>query len=221
MRLCCSDPRKMGAYGSKRFKAELESLRRNDPTLTVLDYESAGLGDEGARALAEALRGNETLRRLRLGQSGLSALGLQRICRALCDTSIAPCHLRRLDLVRHTYLSEYYRVYLLAIHPIFKHFQSSGTSVGNAVGDNGAKCLAAVSLLRHSHTSSLSLLFFTLLFSLFLNLSPSFSLSDQLLTRAPSLRHLTAGGCGIGDEGASSIAQALARNRTLKTLDLR
>ncbi|CAI8037879.1 NLR family CARD domain-containing protein 3 [Geodia barretti] len=149
----------MGAYGSKRFKAELESLRRNDPTLTVLDYESAGLGDEGARALAEALRGNETLRRLRLGQSGLSALGLQRICRALCDTSIAPCHLRRLDL-------------------------SSGTSVGNAVGDNGAKCLAA------------------------------------LLTRAPSLRHLTAGGCGIGDEGASSIAQALARNRTLKTLDL-
>ena len=147
----------MGAYGSKRFKAELESLRRNDPTLAVLDYESAGLGDEGARALAEALRGNATLRRLRLGQSGLSALGLQRICRALCDTSIAPCHLRRLDLVRHTYLSKYYRVYLLAIHPIFKHFQSSGTSVGNAVGDNGAKCLAAVSLLRHSHTSSLSL----------------------------------------------------------------
>jgi hypothetical protein len=140
----------MGAYGSKRFKAELESLRRNDPTLTVLNYESAGLGDEGARALAEALRGNETLRRLRLGQSGLSALGLQRICRALCDTSIAPCHLRRLDL-------------------------SSGTSVGNAVGDNGAKCLAAVSLLRHSHTSSLSLSL-SILFYLFLYLSLSFSL---------------------------------------------
>ena len=215
----------MGAYGSKRFKAELESLRRNDPTLTVLDYESAGLGDEGARALAEALRGNETLRRLRLGQSGLSALGLQRICRALCDTSIAPCHLRRLDLVRHTYLSEYYRVYLLAIHPIFKRFQSSGTSVGNAVGDNGAKCLAAVSLLRHSHTSSLSLSLCSFSLSPFFSLPQSFSLllslSDQLLTRAPSLRHLTAGGCGIGDEGASSIAQALARNRTLKTLDLR
>ena len=89
----------MGAYGSKRFKADLESLRRNDPTLTVLNYEEAAIGDEGARALAEALRGNKTLKRLRLGQCGLSALGLQRICRALCDTSLIPCHLRRLDLV--------------------------------------------------------------------------------------------------------------------------
>ena len=89
----------MGAYGSKRFKADLESLRKNDPTLTVLNYEEAAIGDEGARALAEALRGNKTLKRLRLGQCGLSALGLQRICRALCDTSLTPCHLRRLDLV--------------------------------------------------------------------------------------------------------------------------
>lgn len=89
----------MGAYSSKRFKADLESLRRNDPTLVVLNYEQTSLGDEGARALAEALRGNKTLKRLRLGQSGLSALGLQRLCRALCDTTVTPCHLRRLDLV--------------------------------------------------------------------------------------------------------------------------
>lgn len=89
----------MGAYTSKRFKADLESLRRNDPTLVVLNYEQTSLGDEGARALAEALRGNKTLKRLRLGQSGLSALGLQRLCRALCDTTVTPCHLRRLDLV--------------------------------------------------------------------------------------------------------------------------
>ena len=89
----------MGAYGSKRFKADLEALRRNDPTLTVLNYDQAGIGDEGARALAEALRGNNTLKRLRLGQCGLSALGLQRICRALCDTSVTACRLRRLELV--------------------------------------------------------------------------------------------------------------------------
>ena len=97
--------KKMGAYGSKRFRADLDSLRRNDPTLTVLDYESTSLGDEGARALADALRGNETLRRLKVGQCGLSALGLQRICRALCDTSLAPCHLRRLDLVSNHHSS--------------------------------------------------------------------------------------------------------------------
>ena len=72
------------------------------------------------------------------------------------------------------------------------------------MGDDGAKCLAAVS--RHCILTSVDLS------------SPP---PPQLLTRAPSLRHLAAGGCGIGDEGASSIAQALARNRSLKTLDLR
>ena len=90
----------MGAYGSKRFKEDLEALRRNDPTLSALDYDEASIGDEGARALAEALQSNRTLKRLRLGQCGLSALGLQRICRALCDSSVTPCHLRRLELVR-------------------------------------------------------------------------------------------------------------------------
>ena len=90
----------MGAYGSKQFRADLEALRRNDPTLQTLDYDGAGLGDDGAGALAEALRGNKTLKRLRVGQCGLSALGLQRICRSLCDTSLAPCHLHRLELVR-------------------------------------------------------------------------------------------------------------------------
>ena len=93
---------RMGAYGSKRFKEDLEALRRNDPTLQVLDYDEASIGDEGARALADALRSNRTLKRLRLGGCGLSALGLQRICRALCDSTVVPCHLRRLDLVRYT-----------------------------------------------------------------------------------------------------------------------
>ena len=95
---------RMGTNVSKRFKADLEALHRNDPTLTVLNYEELGTGDEGARVLADALRGNRTVKRLRLGQCGLTALGLQRLCRALCDTSVTPCHLRRLDLVSITSL---------------------------------------------------------------------------------------------------------------------
>ena len=43
----------------------------------------------------------------------------------------------------------------------------------------------------------------------------------QLLARSGSLRHLFAAACGIGDEGAVSIAHALAINRSLRTLDLR
>ena len=111
----------MGAHGSKRFKADLESLRLNDPTLTVLSYEETGLGDDGARVLAEALRGNKTLKRLRLGRCGLSALGLQRICRALCDTSVTPCHLRRLDLVsKHQLVDECSRMNRSPTHSVYR-----------------------------------------------------------------------------------------------------
>ena len=46
-------------------------------------------------------------------------------------------------------------------------------------------------------------------------------LTLQLLARSGSLRHLFAAACGIGDEGAVSIAHALAINRSLRTLDLR
>ena len=56
-------------------------------------------------------------------------------------------------------------------------------------------------------------------------LSPSFYCTNvlctsQLLARSGSLHHLRAAGCGIGDEGAVTIAQGLAVNRSLKTLDL-
>ena len=44
--------------------------------------------------------------------------------------------------------------------------------------------------------------------------------TSQLLARSGSLHHLCAAGCGIGDEGAVTIAQGLAVNRSLKTLDL-
>ena len=44
--------------------------------------------------------------------------------------------------------------------------------------------------------------------------------TSQLLARSGSLHHLRAAGCGIGDEGAVTIAQGLAVNRSLKTFDL-
>ncbi len=90
---------KMGAYGSKQFRADLEALRANDPTLHSLNYEQASLGDEGAAALAEALQVNRTVRRLQLGQCGISGVGVGRLGRALCENRVLPCKLRRLDLV--------------------------------------------------------------------------------------------------------------------------
>ena len=89
----------MGAYGSKKFKADLQALENNDPTLQSLNYVHAGLGDDGARALADSLRANRTLRKLQLGQCSIGAVGVRSLVQSLCDNSIVPCHIRRLELV--------------------------------------------------------------------------------------------------------------------------
>ena len=90
----------MGAYGSKRFREDLEALRSNDVTLQALDYEQAAIGDEGARALGGALRGNRTLKTLKLGQCNISSAGLLALTRALHEERVAPSRLRKLQLVR-------------------------------------------------------------------------------------------------------------------------
>ena len=65
----------------------------------VLDFEQSGLGDRGAHALAEALSSNGTLRRLRLGQCNITAVGLRQLSKSLCDNRVTPLHLHRLELV--------------------------------------------------------------------------------------------------------------------------
>ena len=116
--------------------------------------------------------------------------------------------------------------------------QSSGSPAprtGNAVGDDGAKCLAAVRELHAAvdEAASLFLSFILLLCLLAFPYLLSFSTVHvfrfpppvrpglQLISRAASLRHLNASACGIEDAGAVSIAMALAKNRSLRTLDLR
>ena len=50
-------------------------------------------------ALAEALRSNGTLRRLRVGQCNITAVGLRQLSKSLCDNRVIPLHLHRLELV--------------------------------------------------------------------------------------------------------------------------
>ena len=90
---------KMGAYGSRQFREQLESLKSNDPGLYALSLEQVPLGDEGARLIARALHGNRVLRRLCLGHCGISSVGLQSLVSALCDGRSVPPRLRRLELV--------------------------------------------------------------------------------------------------------------------------
>ncbi len=89
----------MGAYGSKQLLEDLERLRSNDPTLTSLNYEHSGLGDDAAKQLAKALVGNHTVRRLRLGGCNLTSSGIHSVCRSLCDNRMVSARIRKLELV--------------------------------------------------------------------------------------------------------------------------
>lgn len=92
-------PDKMGAYGSRQFREQLEALKSNDPSLYTLSLDQVPLGDEGAHLLARALHGNRILRRLSLGHCGISSVGLQSLASALCDGRSVPAKIRRLELV--------------------------------------------------------------------------------------------------------------------------
>ncbi len=89
----------MGAYGSKQLLEDMERLHSNDPTLTALNYEHSGLGDDAAKQLAKALVGNHVLRRLRLGGCNLTSSGIHSVCRSLCDNRVVPARIRKLELV--------------------------------------------------------------------------------------------------------------------------
>ena len=89
----------MGAYGSRQFREQLESLKSNDPRLYSLPLDQVPLGDEGVRVLARALHSNKVLRRLCVGHCNISPLGLQWLVSALCDGRSVPPKLRRLELV--------------------------------------------------------------------------------------------------------------------------
>lgn len=92
---------KMGAKESKQLRRDLESLKRNDPTLRTLDYEGVQLGNEGAIALARALRSNTNLRKLLLGHCNIGPDGLRSMVRCLCEDRLIPSRLRKLELVSY------------------------------------------------------------------------------------------------------------------------
>lgn len=90
----------MGAKEAKQLRRDFENLKRNDPTLRTLNYESIQLGSEGASALAKALKSNTNLRRLFLGHCNIGAEGLHNLVRSLCEDRLVPSRLRKLELVR-------------------------------------------------------------------------------------------------------------------------
>ena len=89
----------MGAKESRRLRRDLESLKRNDPTLKFLDCENIDIGSDGISALARALRNNTNLRKLKLGHCNIRQDGLNYLVKSLCEDRLVTSRLRKLELV--------------------------------------------------------------------------------------------------------------------------
>ena len=74
------------AFRRKKEETELEKsvkrLKANDPSLTELDLRSNSIGDDGAKAIAEALKVNTVLTTLNLDRNSIGDDGAKAIAEA-------------------------------------------------------------------------------------------------------------------------------------------
>ena len=81
----------------KAVQNAVEILRKNDPKITELKLESNKIGTAGARALAEALEGNQTLQQLHLQASHIGDEGAQVIAKAIENNRQIPLQQLQLE----------------------------------------------------------------------------------------------------------------------------
>lgn len=177
-----------------------------------------GVGDAGATALADALRGNGTLTALELGGCGVGAAGGVALAVALRDTSNRT--LTRLGLRCNILLGEEGVVALASA------VQGGGCGLeslalqGVGAGDGGAAALGRALLMappggRGARLASLDLR------ENGLTAACAPELAAGVGNGTGCLRTLLLGGNGLGDEGAAALAAALLGPCCrLSTLDL-
>jgi hypothetical protein len=169
-----------------------ERLRRNDPSLTILNLPHQAMGNDGACALAAALA-DPTNTHLVVGMLDNNHIGPSG-CRALCASLTATTPQSSPPLV-HLYLSY------------------------NRIGDEGAVALAA--LLSSSVSSSVSSLQVLKIAHNEIGPRGAAVLAQALAHQACRLTTLDASANAWGRTGVTSVLAALADNSALRTLDVR
>jgi len=212
----------------------LERIRENDPTLTTIDLGGSYIGDEGAKALTEALKVNQSLTEIDLRNNDIGAEGAKALAKALkinesltkidlSDNNIGSEgakalakalkineSLTKIDLYSNNIGSEGAK----ALAEALKVNQSLSTIdlFGNNIGDEGATALAEALNINQSLT--------------ILNLrrnnigSAGAAALAEALKENQSLTTVYLGGNNIGDEGATALAEALKENQSLTAIDL-
>ena len=184
----------------------ISRVANNDPSLTSLDLFLNGIGDDGAKALAAALKNNTSLTSLNLGGNGIGAEGAKALATALkTNTSLTSLNLRgnRIgDDVANA----------LAAALKTNTSLTSLNLVNNGIGDDGANALA-IALETNTSLTSLNL------WDNRIGDDGANALATAL-EKNTSLTLLNLGDNRIGTEGAKALATALKTNTSLTSLEL-
>ena len=180
------------------------TMRHNNTTLTYLKMNRAGLDDQCALNLAEALRTNTTLITLDLGNNSIGVIGAMR----LADALIGNTTLTTLDLHTNDFEDEGTKLLAAALHrnTTLKTLNLSD----NIFGNEGAENLAHA--LRHNATLTT------------LDISNNIIgvigmkwLCEALITNK-TLTTLNVFSCGFGKDGVRLLGALLDKNHTLKNI---
>ncbi len=184
----------------------LSRLEKNDKSLTKLNLWGNGIGDQGAKAIADVLETNTTLTKLDLWGNGIGDEGAQ----AIADVLETNTTLTKLDLTDIQIGAEGAQ----AIVGVLKtNTTLNELHLGdNSIGDEGAKKLADI-LETNTTLTKLNFQFNKI------GDEGAKAIADVLETNT-TLTKLHLGNNQIGDEGAKKLAEALETNKTLTILDL-
>jgi Ran GTPase-activating protein (RanGAP) involved in mRNA processing and transport len=197
--------------GDRGVQALASSLASNG-TLRELRLSNNNISDKGLEMLAAALIHNEALRVLSIfGNTAITETGVRAISRILQSRTSG---LEKLDLARINHGDDGGKILADALS-INKSLVSLSLSCGEtdiSIGDGGLRALAA-GLSRNSTLREVNLSGNTAITA-----SGLHSLKQYFRSPLCALETLFIQSINVGDKGAYALADALARNKSLKRL---
>eukprot|EP00633_Aureoumbra_lagunensis_P003707 CAMPEP_0197301422 /NCGR_PEP_ID=MMETSP0890-20130614/50389_1 /TAXON_ID=44058 ORGANISM="Aureoumbra lagunensis, Strain CCMP1510" /NCGR_SAMPLE_ID=MMETSP0890 /ASSEMBLY_ACC=CAM_ASM_000533 /LENGTH=734 /DNA_ID=CAMNT_0042780721 /DNA_START=433 /DNA_END=2636 /DNA_ORIENTATION=- len=185
----------------------LRELADDNQDLTELDLRKKKIGDEGAKALAEALGTNFSLQQLGLAGNNIGDEGARAIAYAFEPNSMYMFRtFQKLDLSGNNIGAEGAKALATALATETSFRPQELWLNGNNIGAEGAKALATA-LGTNPSLQTLELPPFRI------------ALAETFATNT-SLQKLDLSANNIGVEGAIAIGRALATNTSLKALNL-
>ncbi len=198
-------------YEIRKTFEDLIKFKNNDPSLTYIIWGGlSSIDNEGARAIAETLKTNQSLTSLYLGANEIGAEGAKAIAEALRVNR----DLIELSLYRNQSGNEGAR----AIAETLKTNQSLTklNLEGNGIDSEGARAIAEA-LKTNQSLTTLDLSYSGIGSEGAKAIAEALKTNQSLISLDIKARSLST---KIGSEGAKAIAEALKTNQSLTTLDL-